>query len=137
MVDGVPTFKDSVLNSTETVLTQLNRAGAQTGPLFAQDFNYEKQWLNEEALNGIEMYESSGVILPKFPVLNFTEDEQAEVTKLMTDINTYVSENSQKWVLGSVDCGAEFDKYIKGLKGMQIDRVLEIYQAAYERYNAN
>lgn len=134
MVDGVPTFKDSVLHNTETVLSQLNKAGAQVGPLFVQDFNYEKQWLNEEALKGIEMYEGSGLIEPKFPALNFTEEEQNERKKYTSDITTYVSECSQKWALGSANCEAEFDKYLETLKNMHIDKVIEIYQAAYDRY---
>jgi len=137
MIDGIPTFKDSVLNNKETVLTQLNRAGAQRGPLFVQDFNYEKQWLNTEALKGIEEYEKSGLIEPKFPVLNFTEEEQREIEKYMNDINTYVSECSQKWVLGSVDCEAEFDEYVENLKKLNVERVVELYQNAYDRYVEN
>ena len=136
MVDGVPTFKDSVLHNSETVLAQLYKVGAQTGMLFKQDFNYEKQWLNSEALKGIEDYEKADNFEERFPVLNYTDEEQKERSKLMTDVSTYVSEKTQKWVLGAEDCESSFDEYIKGLEGMGVKRLIEITQTAYDRYQA-
>ena len=136
MVDGVPTFKESMFEGDSTVLSQLYSLGAQQGPLFAQDFNYEKQCLNDEGLKGIEDYEASGLLAvdEEMPILNFSAEEQKELASLMTDINTYVSEHTQKWILGVEDCNTAFDGYLNGLKDMGLDRMLEIQQAAYERY---
>lgn len=119
-----------------TVLAQLYSIGAQQGPLFAQEFNYEKQCLNDEGLKGIEDYEASGLLAvdEEMPILNFSAEEQKELASLMTDINTYVSEHTQKWILGVEDCNTAFDGYLNGLKDMGLDRMLKIQQAAYERY---
>lgn len=40
-----------------TVLAQLYSIGAQQGPLFAQEINYEKQCLNDEGLRTWDLTE--------------------------------------------------------------------------------
>ncbi len=70
----------------------------------------------------------------EMPILNFSAEEQKELASLMTDINTYVSEHTKKWILGVEDCNTAFDGYLNGLKDMGLDRMLKIQQAAYERY---
>ena len=50
-------------------------------------------------------------------------------------VSTYVKEETTKFIMGLRDLN-EFDSYVESLKGLNIDRALEIEQAAYERYLA-
>ena len=61
-------------------------------------------------------------------------EEKKEVDKLLPDISTFVFETTEKWMIGSEDVEADFDKYIQKLEDFGMDRVLELYQAAYDRY---
>lgn len=67
--------------------------------------------------------------------LKFTEEEQSVITNKYTDIKTYVDEMKSKFITGVEDIDTVWDKYCNDLKVMGIDEVLEVYQAAYDRWN--
>lgn len=68
-----------------------------------------------------------------YPYLILTKEESDEVSIIETDLSRLVSEKLTAWVLdGGVE--AEWDQYLSDLKRMQLDRYLEIYQKAYDRY---
>ena len=69
------------------------------------------------------------------PDMYFTEDEQAELDVLSTDLAKYMTENNAKFITGDKSFD-EWDAYVEGYKGMGIDRMLEIYQASYDRWAA-
>ncbi|NIK78055.1 putative aldouronate transport system substrate-binding protein [Paenibacillus castaneae] len=71
-----------------------------------------------------------------FPVLFLTPEEQAEVTTMTSDLNTYVRQMEAKFVTGAEPI-ANWDKYIGTIKKMGGERMAEIYQAAYDRWKAN
>ncbi len=65
-----------------------------------------------------------------------TPDEASELALLRADIMNYVSNRFATWVTeGGID--AEWDSYMKQLDAMQVGRVREIYQSAYDRFMAN
>jgi putative aldouronate transport system substrate-binding protein len=137
MVDGKPKFTDTVLNQPNVLNYLMQTYGAQTAVMGAwQDFNYEAQWTNKIALSGEQEYQDKNYISPDYtlPGLSFTEDEQKRINELKPPIDTYVSETSQKWVMGGEDVTANFDNYVDQLKKKNIDELLKIYQAAYDRY---
>ncbi|EOS55717.1 extracellular solute-binding protein [Paenibacillus barengoltzii] len=71
---------------------------------------------------------------PPFPNAFLTTDEQSEVSALLSDLNTYVTQMEAKFVTGQESLD-NWDKYISQLKKMGSDRVAEVYQAAYDRWN--
>ena len=48
-------------------------------------------------------------------------------------IDDYVEENQALFCLGSRDIDTEWDAYVKEFSALGLDRMLEVYQAAYER----
>ncbi len=70
------------------------------------------------------------------PTLTFTTEESDEIALIMTDISTYVSENRINFIYGNRSL-EEFEAFRSDIKKMGIERVLEIYQAAYDRYLAH
>ncbi len=65
-----------------------------------------------------------------------TADEGSEYSKIMSDIETYVSEFTSGVILGNIDINTEWDRYVSQLKTMKLDRAMEIYQLALDRYYA-
>lgn len=134
LVDGKPKFKESVLKGEEPVISYLQKKGFQMQVGFHQDFEYEKQWMNELALKGAEMYLDGKFIAKRFPLLAFTAEEQKVLDQKETAIQPFVEETTQKWILGAEDVEKNWDAYLKALNDLGIQEVIDIYQAAYERY---
>ena len=65
--------------------------------------------------------------------LNYTKDEAKERSTLVTDITSYVEQMVTQFITGEADIDATWDTYVATLKQMQIDRWVEIDQAAYNR----
>jgi putative aldouronate transport system substrate-binding protein len=51
----------------------------------------------------------------------------------MGDIGTYVDEMTVKFIIGQEPL-ANYDAYVQQVKSMNVDRALELQQAAVERY---
>ncbi|GGF91750.1 extracellular solute-binding protein [Paenibacillus aceti] len=67
-----------------------------------------------------------------FPNVYLTNDEQSEATALFSDLNTYVQQMEAKFVTGQESL-SNWDKYVDQVKKMGADRIVELYQAAYDR----
>lgn len=73
----------------------------------------------------------------EFPTKNlvFTEDEQYVLDNKWTDIQKYYQEMEVKFMTGVEDIETGWDGYCKTLEQMGLSEVLEVYQAAYDRWN--
>lgn len=70
-----------------------------------------------------------------YPNVFFTEDEIEEIGILQTDIDAYVLQKYAQWIVeGGVE--EEWDSFQEQLKKMNVDRYIELYQGAYDRYMA-
>jgi len=74
-------------------------------------------------------------LLPTLQNFMSYEDAQ-EVSKIMASIDTYRSEMVTKFILGTEPLD-NFEEFQKTLKEMDIEKVIEIYQKAYDSYVAN
>lgn len=68
-------------------------------------------------------------------MLKFTEDEQYVLDNHLTDIQTYYKEMEGKFITGVVDIETGWDEYCNTLEQMGVQDVIEVYQAAYDRWN--
>ena len=68
-----------------------------------------------------------------YPNVFFTESEIEEISTLQTDIDSYVLQKYASWI---VDGGAdqEWDTFQKNLKNMGVEKYIQIYQDACDRY---
>ena len=63
----------------------------------------------------------------------FTVEENEERPTLTTDIDKYVESTRALWITeGGIDEG--WDEYIQQLNAMGLERLMQIYTDAYERY---
>ena len=66
-----------------------------------------------------------------------TDEELEEIASITTVINSYAASAQYKFITGEVDIDKGWDAYIKELKASNVDRLVELYQAAYDRMNSN
>ena len=54
----------------------------------------------------------------------------------MVDLQTYVDERAVAFISGTASIEDEFDSYIAALQGLQIEELLKVKQAQYDRFAA-
>ena len=69
-------------------------------------------------------------------MFKFTDDEQMILDNHLTEINTYDAEMYAAFITGAKNIDTEWNTYVNTLKQMGINEVIEVYQAAYDRWNA-
>jgi putative aldouronate transport system substrate-binding protein len=137
MVDGKPQFTEEMLTNGQPVNNQLYEVGAQLQARgYYQDYEYEKQWSNKYALEGIELYETGDYLIPDFLGVSFSKDEQKVYDKYWGSIRDYMLERQQAWILGTGDVEADWDDYMEQLKKKGLDEVIAVMQSAYDRQYA-
>lgn len=66
------------------------------------------------------------------PIMFYSADDQKKINALSTDISQYISESTAKFIIGQMDIEKDYDAFIKNLKEIGIDEVVEIYQRTYD-----
>lgn len=68
------------------------------------------------------------------PPISLTPTESTNYSNTMSEVNTYLQEMINKFVMGQEPLD-KFDDYVKTIKSMGIDDAIKAQQAAYDRYN--
>ncbi|PNT92653.1 extracellular solute-binding protein [Clostridium thermosuccinogenes] len=155
--DGKPQFVDSILNAKDPWAegdkygmraSSKHRPGLQMAAdtaayvAFApNDYIYYDGKLHEEPIEKSPYiteipFPENEYMPPWFngPTVTFTTEENQEISKIKTALDTYRDEMQTKFISGE-ESFANWDKFINGLKSMgDIDRLLEIYNAAADRF---
>lgn len=138
MIDGYPTYKDTVLNNPDgwPVAQSLSAyiRGNYNGP-FIQDKRYLEQYYTIDSQKETnKIWSATNAVAHIIPPITPTSDESKEFSTIMNEINTYRDEMTLKFIFGteSID---NFDKYVSVIEGMGLKRALEIQNAALARFN--
>lgn len=137
MVDGEPQYTDEVLNNPEGLT--VNQAISK----YARPFNtcysmlteeaYKKRMFSDVMRDAFDVFHDTESYKTTMPPLYPTAEEQKELSELTNALDTYCSEMLAKFITGVTPI-SEFDKYTEELKKLKVDRVIEIKQAAYDRF---
>jgi len=134
MVDGKPQFTEEFLTNGQPVNNQLYAVGSQLQARgYFQDYEYERQWSNEFALEGIALYDEGDYLIDQFLGVAFNADEQKVYDRFWPSIRDFMLERQQGWILGNGDVEAEWDDYLATLDKMGLADVLGVMNSAYER----
>ncbi len=135
MVDGAPKFKKEVVESKEGITTTIMSIRTRTNFGFWQDYAYEEQWTHPTGVEAAKMYIDNGYLPDPLtcPILNYFDDTKQRST-LKTQIETYLSETVQKWIMGVSDPEAEFETFKETLKTLGVEEYIEIEKRAYQKY---
>ena len=70
-----------------------------------------------------------------YPNLAYRPDEITQLSTLKTDLTNFITASQAEFIIGTRDIETGWDTYINEIKGMGLDTILSIEQAAYDRYN--
>lgn len=110
--------------------------GVYPGPFFTERRYLELYYTFPEQLDALDKWTKTDMREHLMPPVSPTQEESSEFSRIMTDINAYSDEYSLTAIMGTVDIDSTFDQYLEEMKNMNMDRAIEIQQAALERYNA-
>lgn len=133
MINGKPVFTDEVLNGDMPVNARLWTVGAQVPRGFPQDYEYEKQWTNEIALAGIELYEKGDFLLEPFHGVSLNTGEKEIIDFYWKDILAFMLERQADWLLGLRDVNDDWDNYLARIEKLGFKKVMDVMQSAYTR----
>ncbi|HLR74198.1 MAG TPA: ABC transporter substrate-binding protein, partial [Virgibacillus sp.] len=71
-----------------------------------------------------------------WPPFSFTEEEMKKLERVGSDIDKFVSDMRDKFIVGSESLD-DWDKYVKEIEKMGLEDYMEVQKAAYERYKSN
>lgn len=141
MVNGAPQYTELILKNPQgialtNILTKYCAASSGTPIPYDQDERYatatraavpqqqqaEKAW----ALSRL------GLVLPP---LQPSEQESARMSRILTEVNTYVDEMTSKMIMG-LESISKFDEFVATQRKMGIDEAVAITQKAYLSYKS-
>lgn len=67
-------------------------------------------------------------------MVSYTAEEVKERGAMQKDITIYLKQARAQFITGELDLDKDWDTYVKSLEQMNLGRLLEIEQAAYDRY---
>jgi putative aldouronate transport system substrate-binding protein len=144
-VNGKPALYRSIVQQTSSD-TQ-NTCWPMTGIVYKP-----KEWVQGGATDpNVDVYSADG--LTKFlveetrmkyepyapkdidiaPVLKLLPEESQEIQTLTVELTNYIEESMVRFIVGDLNTDKDWDKYVKGLNDMGLEKELAIKQKAYDR----
>ena len=150
MEDGLRYFTDEIQNNPDGLSVFEAKAkhtrGYSTCPgvnIFLdsqeqKDLSIDQQYTYPQQVDALRTYSkySENRKKTQVPDLEYDPKVASELSSLEFNINTYVYETVIRFITGDEPL-SNYDKYLANLKKLKLDRVLEIKQAAYDKYMAN
>jgi putative aldouronate transport system substrate-binding protein len=136
MRDGKPYFTDLVLKNPDGLpfaqaLSQYDFC-PENGP-YIQGGEFCFQSYSDIQNSALAVWKDSDVMDHFIAPVTIDPKDAEEYSTITSEIFTYINENFALFVTGEKPI-SEFDAYIDTLKSMKIERMLELYQNAYDKY---
>ena len=130
-------YKYATLNGTLALIEWNNdRRALFTAPI--EDVQSD-EILNEygwAALVALAVREEGIQQVDCFPKLSYTAEEANERATLRADLENYLKQAKAQFMTGEIDVEEGWDNFVNTVNGMGLERLIEIEQAAYDRYMA-
>jgi putative aldouronate transport system substrate-binding protein len=141
MVNGNPTWTPALMAGGANnwplaqALSSVAR-GPMAGP-FVQDKGYIEQYYAEpEQGQALTNYILAGATSYLMPAVTPTQAESQEYATIMQEINTYIDEQTARWLLGTDPVNdTTWNNYINTINRMNIARAIAIQNGALDRFN--
>ncbi len=136
MVNGKPKLRDIMTqqNPKGMSLVEVNAVYGLNNGSFYKDWKKNYTGNTADQLNSMKIWEAADDSYV-MPPITLTSDEGTQYSSIMSDLNTYVQENTIKFIIGSESLSS-YDAFIKKIKSMNIDKAISLEQAALDRYEA-
>jgi putative aldouronate transport system substrate-binding protein len=134
LVDDKPRFNDAMLKDSEG-RSFSDMQGIMTDGSFGCIYDWSRGFVayDEETLKAMDIWGDSSSGDWVMPPVALTSDEGTEYSNIYGDIQTLVTETVAQFISGAKPM-SEFDGFVEQVKSMNIERCIEIQQAALDRY---
>lgn len=137
MSDGVPKYTELITNNPGGIpmgdaMGKYLR-GNQNGPFIQTKEYLEQYYRRPEQKEAVQVWGDTDSSLYQLPRLIFTQEENRERSAILKRANAYRDEMTLRFIMG-VEPIENFELYVQTLKEFQLDKAVQITQAAYERY---
>ena len=140
IIDGMPVFTDEVVHnpngwSVDVALGQYAVAVTSDALILDPRVREYRMWATPVQRDASMLW--NGDLGPdrQMPPLTLSSEESERYYAKMNDIWTYVHETTTKFIMGQIPM-SDYSQYEEQLKSMGIEEMIEIQQAAVDRYNA-
>lgn len=133
--DGSYSYTDEVLNFSGglNLATSVFCAGWEPTVI---DWDRKDASYTDDQLAALDIWNDFDKSTDYPTQITFTEDETEVINTVYTDIQTYVDEQYARFQIGELTYENDFADFVATLESMGIQEVVDVYQAAYERYVA-
>lgn len=138
MVDGKPQFTDYVLNNPDGMSIQValsHYAGNNNKPFLVDREMMLGTYALDVQRKSLDVWATPDGKVKSVPPLSLSSEEAQEYSAIITDVQTYADEYKLKFIMGTEPL-ENFPQFVENIKSMNIERAIEIQQAAYDRYCA-
>lgn len=134
--EGIPTFTEYMTNNENGLsLDNMLRVQSMEDLSCSANDRALQRFAMPEQRQAMENWDKSDARTYLLPTYSISDaDLSTEATNLWTDIDTYISESTVKFINGSLNLEDDFDAYLEQLKAMGMDRYIEIQQMALDEY---
>lgn len=88
----------------------------------------------KERLEILDEYYKPHMVSENYPSIFFSPEELEVINTIEPEIKTFVKQKEAQWLIdGGIE--EEWDDYVKQLKDMGLDQLMEVYQKGLDRYN--
>lgn len=83
----------------------------------------------------IDAFKTEGITgVDAYPVVSYTTEEIEKRNTVFKDITTYLEQAKAQFITGELDIDKDWDTYVSTVEQMNLEQLMEIEQAAYDRY---
>jgi putative aldouronate transport system substrate-binding protein len=137
LADGEPMLNDNILKnpdglSISLALTKYTHAGYE-GPFPADVRVFKQNYTMEQQFNALDVWKETDARKHIMPQINRNSEDNEEYKNIMNEATTFVDEKSLQFIMSVIPM-SEYDNFVSQLKAMNIDRAIEINQAAVDKY---
>lgn len=139
MVNGEPVYTDLIMNPDANGGLSIGEALAKyTGTAHQGPHKNSKYYLMQyynmpEQQDALTTWSNTNMINHRLPLMYPTVEESTEFSAIKTETDTYRGEMVCRFITGEESLD-NYDKFIETLKGMKVERMIEIQQLVYDRY---
>lgn len=133
MVNGTPKFTDEIMNAPEGTRNILGKYVHMNGSMIQDPRAFAQYSVSRpQQEQAIKTWKSDAdkYLLPEIAL---TPAESDQVSTIMNDINSYVNEMYFKYLFGQEPID-KFDSYVAQVKKLGLDKAIQLYQNALDRY---
>ncbi|MGN0167734.1 MAG: hypothetical protein ACI4AB_06820 [Acetatifactor sp.] len=130
-------YSDTIMNADNIAVEMAHYGRANMSGAFVQDPAYILgYYATDQQKAAVSLWASNDVTGTILPPITMTPEESNEYKSLNSQVSTAVDEFRDKVLAGAIDINEGWDAYIEQIKGMGVERMIELQQAALDRYNA-